>query len=81
MAKDAKDQPDQIEQNNVEKHDVHVEHHEESYWRKYIFSTDHKTIGIQYGITALVFLFFGAVPVKPKLYLRYLLEQRRSLEQ
>ncbi len=34
-------------------------HHEESYWRKYIFSTDHKTIGIQYGITALLFLFFG----------------------
>src|SRR4029453_17108932 len=23
------------------------------------FSTDHKTIGIQYGITALLFLFFG----------------------
>ena len=34
-------------------------HHEESYWRKYIFSTDHKIIGIQYGITALLFLFFG----------------------
>ncbi|MFQ5591071.1 MAG: cbb3-type cytochrome c oxidase subunit I [Phycisphaerae bacterium] len=28
-------------------------------WRKYIFSTDHKTIGIQYLITALFFLFFG----------------------
>ena len=36
------------------------EHHEElSFWRKYIFSTDHKMIGIQYGITALLFLFFG----------------------
>ena len=34
-------------------------HHDESFWRKYIFSTDHKTIGIQYGITALLFLFFG----------------------
>jgi len=34
-------------------------HHEESFWRKYIFSTDHKIIGIQYGITALLFLFFG----------------------
>ena len=34
-------------------------HHEEKFWRKYIFSTDHKTIGIQYGITALLFLFFG----------------------
>jgi len=26
---------------------------------KYIFSTDHKTIGLQYGITALLFLFIG----------------------
>jgi cytochrome c oxidase subunit 1 len=34
-------------------------HHEESFWRKYIFSTDHKVIGIQYGITALLFLFLG----------------------
>ena len=34
-------------------------HHEESFWRKYIFSTDHKIIGLQYGITALIFLFFG----------------------
>ena len=29
------------------------------FWRKYIFSTDHKVIGIQYGITGLIFLFFG----------------------
>ena len=34
-------------------------HHEESFWRKYIFSIDHKVIGIQYGITALLFMFFG----------------------
>lgn len=30
-----------------------------NFWRKYIFSTDHKVIGVQYGITALCFLFFG----------------------
>ncbi len=36
------------------------EHHEElSFLRKYVFSTDHKVIGIQYAITALIFLFFG----------------------
>ncbi len=29
------------------------------FWRRYIFSVDHKVIGIQYGITALLFLFFG----------------------
>jgi len=34
-------------------------HHEESFWSKYIFSQDHKVIGIQYGITSLLFLFFG----------------------
>src|SRR5580658_10276287 len=38
----------------------HEEHHDElPFWRHYIFSTDHKIIGIQYGLTALVFLFFG----------------------
>lgn len=38
-------------------HDDH--HHELGFWQKYIFSTDHKTIGIQYAITGLGFLFFG----------------------
>ena len=42
-------------------HDSHHDpHHEElGFWRKYIFSTDHKVIGMQYGITALIFMFFG----------------------
>src|SRR5512135_2429685 len=34
-------------------------HHEQSFIRKYVFSTDHKVIGIQYGFTSLAFLFFG----------------------
>ncbi len=29
------------------------------FWRSYVFSTDHKVIGIQYGFTALCFLLFG----------------------
>ena len=29
------------------------------FWRGYVFSTDHKIIGIQYGFTALCFLLFG----------------------
>jgi cytochrome c oxidase subunit I len=37
----------------------HAEHHELGFLRKYLFSTDHKIIGIQYGITALLFLLFG----------------------
>src|SRR5436305_12700260 len=35
------------------------DHHELGFWRKYIFSTDHKVIGIQYGICGLIFLFLG----------------------
>ena len=41
-------------------HDDHGhEHHEPGFWTKYIFSSDHKVIGIQYGFTALAFLLFG----------------------
>jgi cytochrome c oxidase subunit 1 len=38
-------------------HDAHGE--ELGFWRKYVFSTDHKTIGIQYAVTGLLFLLFG----------------------
>jgi cytochrome c oxidase subunit 1 len=41
---------------------AHVDeaHHEDAgFWRSYIFSSDHKIIGIQYGVTALGFLLFG----------------------
>jgi cytochrome c oxidase subunit 1 len=35
-------------------------HHEPlGFWRRYIFSTDHKMIGLQYGLTGLCFLLFG----------------------
>ena len=39
----------------------HAESHHEKlgFWRSYVFSTDHKVIGIQYGITALLFMLFG----------------------
>ena len=36
-----------------------TDHHKESFWTKYVWSTDHKIIGIQYGITSLVWLLFG----------------------
>ena len=35
------------------------DHHEESFVTKYLFSQDHKWIGIQYGVTSLIFLLFG----------------------
>ena len=37
----------------------HEHSHELPFWRKYIFSTDHKVIGIQYAFTGLCFLLFG----------------------
>ena len=41
-------------------HDAgHHDHAEPNFWRKYIFSTDHKVVGIQYGLTALCFMLFG----------------------
>ena len=40
-------------------HGGHEEHHELGFWKHYVFSTDHKVIGIQYGITGLCFLLFG----------------------
>jgi len=45
----------------VHHEDAHHEHahHEPGFLGKYVFSTDHKVIGIQYGLTGLVFLFFG----------------------
>lgn len=39
-------------------HDDHG-HHEQSFIWKYIFSSDHKTIGMQYGLSGLLFLLFG----------------------
>jgi len=39
---------------------LHATHEEDlGFWRTYVFSIDHKVIGIQYGITALFFLLFG----------------------
>jgi cytochrome c oxidase subunit I len=40
-------------------HSSHDHGHDLPFWRKYIFSVDHKVIGIQYAVTALLFLFFG----------------------
>ncbi|TAK61368.1 MAG: cytochrome C oxidase subunit I, partial [Bacteroidetes bacterium] len=50
-----------VTNHSVEAHPhTHVHHHEElGFWRKYVFSTDHKVIGVQYGLTSLLFLLFG----------------------
>ena len=43
----------------TEQHGHGHEHHEPGFWQQYIFSTDHKVIGVQYLLTSLLFLFFG----------------------
>jgi len=40
-------------------HDHAHDHEELGFWRKYVFSLDHKVIGIQYTVTGLLFLLFG----------------------
>ena len=44
---------------NHDSHGDHHDHHNPGFIKKYIFSTDHKTIGLQYGLTAMLFLLFG----------------------
>ena len=34
-------------------------HHEESFWSKYVFSTDHKVIGMQYFFTGMIMALIG----------------------
>src|SRR2546422_7183570 len=36
-------------------------HHELGFWRKYVFSTDHKIIAIQYLITAMTMAVIGGI--------------------
>ncbi len=48
----------------VDEHAPHAaghadDHHEPGFLGKYVFSQDHKVIGLQYGFTSLLFLFFG----------------------
>src|SRR5215510_6176070 len=44
-----------------EAHSVEHAHHELGFIRKYIFSTDHKIIGIQYMITAMFMAIVGGL--------------------
>ena len=40
-------------------HDQAHDHHEPGFIAKYIWSSDHKVIGVQYAISGLIFLLFG----------------------
>jgi len=50
---------DAIKADKEEQQQHLLEGHHQHWIRRYVFSTDHKWIGIQYGITALFFLLFG----------------------
>jgi cytochrome c oxidase subunit 1 len=42
-------------------HDTHAGHHEISFIKKYLFSTDHKTIGLQFLFLGLTFMVIGGL--------------------
>src|SRR5947208_4104185 len=44
-----------------EHHETHAHAHELSFLRKYIFSEDHKVIGIQFLFSGMIFLFIGGL--------------------
>jgi len=50
------------EAGTVETHGAHPHdaHHEQSFWSKYVFSTDHKMIAMQYMFTGIVMALIGA---------------------
>src|SRR5690606_31310437 len=37
----------------------HSAHHPQSFWTKYVFSQDHKVIGLQYSITGILMALIG----------------------
>jgi cytochrome c oxidase subunit 1 len=43
----------------MDAHTAEHTHHELGFWRKYVFSTDHKIIGLQYLITAMFMALVG----------------------
>lgn len=44
-----------------DQHPCHDDHHDLGFWRTYVFSEDHKTIGIQFFFTSLLFLGLGGL--------------------
>ena len=51
-------QPDVAHEDHHDDHDDHG-HDNQHFLTKYVFSSDHKVIGIQYGVTSLLFLLVG----------------------
>ena len=47
-----------IPETHAPSHDEHG-HHEQSFWSKYVFSTDHKMIAMQYMFTGIAMGLIG----------------------
>ncbi len=43
----------------VQAHEAHDDHHEQTFWQKYVFSTDHKMIAMQYMFTGMAMALLG----------------------
>ena len=50
-------------QGGAHAHDAHHDHHETSFFQKYLWSTDHKMIGMQYMITGMLMALIGGFTV------------------
>ena len=55
LAMETTTQPDIAQEDHHDGHDDHG-HDNQHFLTKYVFSSDHKVIGIQYGVTSLVLL-------------------------
>lgn len=55
---DVKDQHLEVAHDHVHEHHDHHEHHQ-TFWTKYVFSTDHKMISKQFLITAIIMAFLA----------------------
>lgn len=59
MTQAVKRPPSENKTGHGEGHDSHD--HVQGFCQRYVFSTDHKVIGLQYGVTAAIFLLLGFV--------------------
>ena len=44
-------------------HEAHPHHGEQSFWSKYVFSTDHKMIAMQYMFTGMFMGLIGVIKI------------------
>jgi len=65
---------------NDDHHDEHGHDHHAptSFWTKYVFSTDHKVIGLQFTFASLIFVIIGGLQRRPRSQPRSLAGRRHG---